>query len=484
VSNRFRTVSAICLATLLFSGCGQEDRPDPADEAKQPPVFASRSWPNVLLITVDSVRADHLHCYGYARKTSPQIDQLAAEGALFEAAISASPWSLPTHVSMFTSLIASIHGCQDGRHRLPQSHTTLAEVLKSAGFATAGFVSNPYLDRVFGLSQGFDDYVDCGSAAYAEGASENDEMTSPATVAAVQSWLQKNTRRPFFMFVNFWDAHFDYTPPAPFDAKFDPDYAGNLTGAGFMSDPRINPDMAEEDLEHVIALYDGEIAWVDLHVGAVLDAFKAAGLLDSTIVILTSSHGTAFFEHKLKGHRHSLYDETIHVPLIVRWPNRVPAGRRYPEQARSIDIFPTITDLLRMPPLGVMGRSLAPLFVGRSIDVRGKETAVSEVKLPGDTLAAYRQRDRKTIFSTERNGGSVFDLTADPGELAALTDPDSPTVKGAEADTYWSRNVFPKEFRSRYPAPKEIGELPARVLERLNALGYVNGEPPRDMPAP
>ena len=474
-------LAILCIAALHLTGCGQEERPDPVEQVKQPPVLANRNWPNVLLITIDSLRADHLRCYGYARETSPRIDQLAAEGALFEAAISASPWSLPTHASIFTGLAASIHGCQDSKHRLPGPYLTLPELLKGTGYATAGFVSSPYLHPVFGLSEGFDDYVDCGSAPAGPG---TPEATSPALVAAAQGWLQKNTRRPFFMFVNFWDAHFDYTPPPPFDTRFDPDYQGGMDGEDFLTDLRVNPDMPQRDLDHLIALYDGEIAWVDRHVGQLLDAFKAAGLLDSTIVVLTSSHGTAFFEHSRKGHRHSLFDEIIRVPLVIRYPIGVPAGRRYPEQARSIDLFPTITGLLGMPLMNAMGRSLMPLFAGQDIDAQGKQTAISELSLPGQTWIAFRRPERKTVFSIEMDRGAVYDLVADPGELAALADRKSPTVAEARKDTYWSRNVFLKTFESLRIEPPEIGELPKQVLDRLNALGYIDGQPPIPGPTP
>ncbi|MBU0616212.1 MAG: sulfatase, partial [Planctomycetes bacterium] len=286
MTDRLCRIAAICFAALALAGCGQEERPDPAEQAKQPPVFASRDWPNVLLITIDSLRADHLHCYGHSKETSPRIDQLAAEGALFEAAISAGPWSLPTHASIFTGLAASIHGCQDAKHRLPGPHTTLAGLLKSTGFATVGFVSSPYLDPVFGLSQGFDDYVDCGSPPAAQDTTHTSEATSPAIAGAAQDWLRKNTRRPFFMFVNFWDTHFDYTPPPPFDTRFDPDYEGTATGRDFIFDPAINAQMPRRDLEHLIALYDGEIAWTDMHVGKILGELDALGLRDSTLVVL------------------------------------------------------------------------------------------------------------------------------------------------------------------------------------------------------
>lgn len=483
VTVRLCQLFIFCIVFLFVTGCGQEDRPDPAEEAKQPAVLADRNWPNVLLITIDSLRPDHLHCYGYPKETSPRIDRFAAEGALFEAAISSSSWTLPAHASMFTGLAASVHGCTDARHQLPGSHSTLTKRLKNTGFVTIGAVSSPFLTPVSGLAQGFDKYIDCTTPLSSDDLEKTRGATSPTIVTVIQGWLHQNTQRPFFMFINFWDAHFDYTPPPPFDTKFDPDYVGNITGEQFLTDPKINPDMPERDLEHLQALYDGEIAWVDTHFGIILDMLKAADLLDSTIVILTSGHGTAFFEHDLKGHRNSLYDEVIRVPLIIRYPDRVPAGKRYKQQARGMDLLPTITDLLGMPTPNLMGRSLAPLFVDRSIEIRGKETAISELTVHGHSLRSFRQPDRKTIFYVDRDRGMVFDLVADPGELAALADPESPTVQGAHADTTWSRG-FLKAFRQRYPRAPEIPELPARVREQLSALGYVDGEPPAPAPAP
>ena len=480
---RVRFILTVCLGLLAAfpCGCGQEDRPDQADKAKRPDVLIDSDWPNVLLISLDSVRADHLGCYGYDRETSPRIDQLASEGALFETSISASSWTLPTHASLFTGLATSIHGLVDMQHQLDNSHITLAKDLKSAGYAAVGFVSSPLLQPVFGLAQGFDGYYRCLSPVPKDEKSIAANATSPTVLAAVNGWLSQNTHKPFFMFVNLWDAHFDYTPPAPFDTRFDPDYRGAVNGRGFLTDPRINKDMPERDLEHLIALYDGEIAWVDAHVGLLLDMFKSAGLLDTTIVVLTSSHGTAFFEHDLKGQRNALYDELIKVPLIIRYPQSVPAGKRYAEQARTIDLYPTISDLIGMAVPAVMGRSLAPLFKGESIDTRGGiETALSELVVHGQRIQAIRHPQRKTIFFLETDGGIVFDLVADPGELSAVSDAESPVVKGARADTVWTQKIFLAQFRGKYPPAQPLSGLPPGILEKLNALGYVEGQ----LPAP
>ena len=481
---RYCRILLLCTVTLALSACGQEERPDPAESAKQPALLANQSWPNVLLITIDSLRPDHLHCYGYPKQTSPRIDELAAGGAIFETAISNSSWSLPSHASILTSLTASIHGCLDSRSQLPGRQNTLAEELKSAGYTTAAFVSNPFLHPIFGLAQGFDRYAGSRSLQAGDGSYDPSVPTSPIIVAACKDWLTNAAKRPFVMFVNFNDANFDYTPPPPFDTRFDSDYTGTLTGKGFLTNPKITPDMPPRDLEHLKALYDGEIAWVDQHVGMLLDAFREAKLLDSTIVILTSSHGTAFFEHGLKGHRNALFDEVVRVPLIIRYPAQVPVGQRYPQQARGIDLFPTITALLGMPDPGLMGRSLTPVFVGQPLELptRGKETAISDVRVYGHDLQMYRQPERKTIHDLTVKNDMVFDLIADPGELRLITDRESPTVRGASYDKKWSQEIYLPAFEAfKIPAVK-LDQLPPPVIRRLLALGYLDGELPPPTP--
>lgn len=470
---------ALSLTVSFYPGCGKEDRPDQADAAKRPPVLANRNWPNVLLITLDAVRVDHLHCFGYDRTTSPHIDALAAEGAIFESCISAAPWSLPSHASLLTGMAGTIHGVMEVDKKLSGRGFTMPKSLKNAGYQTAAIVSNPFLSAAFGLDAGFDQYLERldpladDEAALAVGA------TSSAVVRAAEDWLQATATRPFLLWVNFSDAMFDYTPPAPFDRKFDEDYSGWVTGRNFLNDPRIEPEMAKRDLERLISLYDGEIAWVDSQVGRLLDRFRANGLLDSTVVILTSSHGTAFFEHKMKGQRNAVYDELIRVPLIIRYPARVPPAQRYQEQCRTVDLFPTIADLIGMPVPGVMGRTLAPLFIGQTINIRvPNETAFSELRLYGQTMQAIRQPERKTVWFVESDSGQVFDLVADPGELVAVVDRDTPTVKGAKADTYWTRKIFFKEFEGQYPPAEDLPDLPTHILEKLNALGYVQGQLP------
>lgn len=481
---------SVSAAALWPAGCGQEDRPDPADAAKRPRVLADRTWPNVVLIVIDSLRPDHLGCYGYQRPTSPRIDRLAGEGALFECVVSSSGWTLPAHATLFTGLCDSVHGCTDTDRRLHEKHYTLAERLRDTGYATAGFFSGPYLHPVFGLNQGFETYVDCTS--YAElsdrtaaesGTVEGEaiwdamhrDVTNPTVVARVRQWLHDNRRRPFFLFVHMWDVHFDFLPPPPYDTLFDPGYAGPITGAGFLVDDRINKDMPRRDLDHLIALYDGEIAWTDAHLGQLLDELAALGLLENSLLVVTADHGTAFFEHQLKGHRNSLYDEVIRIPLLVRWPPRIPPGLRIRQQVRMIDLLPTIVDLIgaAWDYRTVMGHSLAALFSGGQLP--RDDPAISELSSMGIELQAFRRLERKTIWHVALDKGVVFDLLADPGELAPLTDRNAPAVVAARQDVKWSRG-FLELFRARHPPAPAISDLPKQLLEKLRSLGYVGEE--------
>jgi arylsulfatase A-like enzyme len=486
----WRVLSVGAVVVLLLAGCGQEDRPQPTNPTRKPAVLADKTWPNVILISIDALRPDHLHCYGYPRETSPRIDQFAAEGALFQNVISSTSWTLPAHACMFTGLADSVHGCTDTDRRLHKDHYTLAERLQDVGYATVGFFSGPYLHPVFALNQGFETYVDCTSypeltkqTAESSGTVEGgaiweamqQDITNPKVLAEVQGWLHQNPRRPFFMFIHMWDVHFDYIPPPPFDTLFDPDYTGSVTGERFFFNPKINPDMPKRDLEHLLALYDGEIRWTDQHVGQIFDELKTLKLLDGSVVIVTSDHGTAFLEHGLKGHRNSLFDEVLRIPLIVRYPPAIAAGQRLPQQVRMMDLLPTVLDLLNLSsPKPLMGQSLAPLFAGGMLP-REAEPALSELDTWNHRLQSFRRPERKTIFDLEANGGVVYDLLSDPGELAPLPDRNSPIHAAAIEDGRWCR-AFLKAFRQQYPQSPKISDLPDKLLEKLKSLGYIGSD--------
>ena len=332
------------------------------DFSRLPVTRAPEGTPNVILISIDSLRADHLGCYGYPRDTSPHIDRLAREGALFEYAIASTSWTLPSHMSMFTSLYDSLHGVEDSRKRLVIDHPLLAEVMKEAGYRTAGFYSGPLLHPGYGFVHGFEEYVNCTSYPWA-GEQEIKEfvaqrrktrslakadITNPRIYEKVTGWMEEKMKEPFFLFIHYWDVHYDYIPPDPYDKMFDPGYEGELDVRELEGNESIHADMARGDLEHLIALYDGEIRWTDEWIGRLMEMLRTKGLLDRTLIVLTADHGEEFFEHGAKGHGKSLYDETIRVPLIVRLPGVVEAGLRISQQVRTIDIYPTVLDIARV----------------------------------------------------------------------------------------------------------------------------------------
>jgi arylsulfatase A-like enzyme len=448
------------------------------------------STPNVLLISIDMLRPDHLGCYGYQRNTSPHIDRLAAEGVLFENHISSTSWTLPAHAALFTSLSDSVHGCTDTDKKLSDKVGTLAEKFAQAGYRTVGFFSGPYLHPAFGLGRGFEHYVDCTSYA---GTLDNNpvdrwamdrgvmhashrDITGPRVYEAFKKWFDTNGRSKFFMFVHMWDPHFDFIPPPPYDTMFDADYAGSVTGENFFFDPKINARMPQRDRNHLIALYDGEIAWTDMHVGKILDDLRAAGLLDNTIVAITSDHGTEFFEHAYKAHRMTLFDEVIRIPLIIRYPACLGGGVRIRPQTRIIDVAPTLLELAGVASMeDVMGVSLVPLALDPGLPFN--QTAVSELFSVGRQLRSIRSPQWKLIDNIALKKRFYLNLTDDPAELHPQGD--LTEGLGSELDQRYQATLRMLEgWRARISTGAEPSAIPDEVRKQLESLGYVGHEKP------
>ena len=476
-------VTVVCLWAV--ASCSREGQ----SEALAPPPATPPATPNVILISIDTLRPDHLGCYGYKRNTSPRIDRLAAEGVLFENTISSTSWTLPAHAALFSSLADTVHGCTDTDKRLHADIVTLAERFADAGYQTVGFFSGPYLHPVFGLGQGFAEYVNCTSYARAlddarTAAWANDlkvmrqshrDVTNPTVYEAVRRWMNANGQsRPFFMFIHLWDVHFDFIPPPPYDTMFDPNYQGPVTGRDFFFDSRINARMPRRDLEHLLALYDGEIAWTDLHVGRIVDDLKRGGLLDKTVLAVTSDHGTEFFEHGYKAHRMTLFDEVIRIPLIIRYPASLPAGRRIRPQVRIIDVGPTLLELAGVePPTEVTGQSLVPLTRQATPDF--DNLAVSELFSVGRRLRTIRTLEWKFADHLAARKQYYIDLTEDPGERHPLTDLTSDPGRQYLARY---RAVLENLTDRRAGMPDAGGDsaLPDDVRRQLENLGYVSDD--------
>jgi arylsulfatase A-like enzyme len=427
--------------------------------------------PNVLLVSIDSLRADHLGCYGYHRDTTPRLDALAREGVRFERVVAPSPWTLPSHVTMLTGLPPERHGVVEDGMRAASETVFLAETLRAHGYETAGFAAGPYLDAAFGFAQGFDRYDDY-TLAPASLRGSHRGSTSAESVSLVLEWLDGRARspgtRPFFVFLHMWDVHYDYTPPAPFERLFDPGYAGRIDPRDFETGAHIHANMDAADLAHIVALYDGEIAFVDHHLGRLLDTLRARGVLDDTVVVVTADHGEEFFEHGRKGHQKALYDESLLVPLLVRYPRRLPAGAVVRDQVRLMDVPRTILGLAGIDPGADFGVSpsaflssvdLTPLARGEGGGT-GAPPAVSELF---GRVVSIRTATAKWIS----RGGELYDLLSDPAEHDNLAG----TRPGLEGRLRDEARRWVEGWRSAPPLA-EPGRVDRDVGARLRALGY------------
>ncbi len=431
---------------------------------------------HVVVISIDSLRADHLGSYGYDRATSPNIDRLASDGTLFEQAQSSTTWTLPAHAALFTGLVGSLHGVLDHAHSLSKDLPTLAERFAAAGWATGAVVSGPYLHPRYGLARGFDDYLNCMSfldeAFQAKGigelnrASHGDENGACVLRRATQ-WLSDHRDGPAFLFVHFWDVHFDYAPPVPWEKRFDPNYVGDMNGRNFLRNPAIRRKMDPRDLEHLIALYDGEIGYTDVLVGRLLDQLDAQGIGSSTLVVLTSDHGDAFFEHGVKGHQQDLHVEALRIPLLFRGPG-VPRGVRRPGPASIIDVAPTLLELtgLEAPGPPAVGRGVSLVEAMRDPTVLDDRWVFAELRCCGHWDTAVVGRDTKIVRDRLTDSLQVYDLKQDPGERR----PRAPTIEesGRINGTLWGL----KRHAPNFPAADKIGPPAAELGEQLRALGY------------
>lgn len=396
-----------CLAVLA---CGREGRE-----------------PNVIIIGMDTLRPDHLGCYGYSHQTSPNIDRLAGEGVIFKNTVSQSPWTLPSFGTVFTSLYPSQHGAGTLRKRVRTSFPTLAGILSESGYRTGAVVSASVLHSETGISRGFQDY------AVPEGRAKRraDEVTDTAL-----QWIDNGDGRPFFLFAHYWDAHDPYEPLPPYDTMFDPSYQGKIgnsfnprglmlsTASNIRSPASIESHgLSDEDLNHIISLYDGEIAFADKEIGRLLEGLEERGIRDNTLIVLLSDHGEEFFEHKGFGHGYTMFSEVIHVALILSLPEVVPGGRAIEEQARLVDVTPTILDLIGLDSgFAFEGASLVPLVTGKGKAVAGPHAlfpplvAYSEAIRDGPEKKAVTARPWKLIYDLASVDEVLFNLKEDPGE--------------------------------------------------------------------
>jgi len=329
---------------------------------------------NIILISIDTLRADHLPCYGYYRNTAPNISKFAKEGILFEQVVDTGGGTLPVHISMFTSLYPSVHKIlADNKRTLEEERITLTEQLKQKGYKAAAFTDGGFLNAKFGFSQGFDIYDDEGG---------NFVKIMPK----VYNWLTKNKNKKFFLFIHTYDVHsgfeqLPYDSPEGYNHLYTKDYSGDFTGClnGICASNFlvwINENLKskgkkpgdifsnlENDLRYIRALYDGGINYVDKEIGLLFKKFKKLGIYNKSLIIITSDHGEEFLEHGLMLHWQN-YEETARVPLIIKFPSSIIKSKRIFKLVSTIDLMPTILDIVDIPLNDqAQGLSLMPLIL-------------------------------------------------------------------------------------------------------------------------
>jgi arylsulfatase A-like enzyme/Flp pilus assembly protein TadD len=394
---------------------------------------------NVLLITLDTTRADHLGCYGYAKARTRHLDRLAAEGARFASAFSPAPITLPAHASIFTGLYPPAHGVRNnGNFTLADRFETLTSVLKGQGYRTAAFVSSFILDRRYGLARGFDLYDDEMQGAAPQVIALEAERRGDRTALALSKWLEAQAAAPgapFFAWLHLYDPHEPYSPPPPFRQAF------------------------------ADAPYDGEIAFDDAIVASILDKLGQLGLAERTLIAVIGDHGESLGDHGEETHSMFVYESAIHVPLLLWRPGTVPAGAVVSQPVRAIDLAPTILDLVGAPALGQSaGRSLVPLLGGRegpSPPVYA-ETYLPQLYMNWAPLRMLREARFKLIDAPR---AELYDLEHDPGEQRNIIDNQPATAaalrKALEGVTGGGDGAM------------AVGTLEPEAMEKLAALGYV-----------
>lgn len=417
---------------------------------------------NVLVITLDTTRADRLGCYGYGAAETPVLDALAAEGIRFTDAVTVVPVTLPAHATIFTGLDPPNHGVRNnGEFRLGAGHATLAEVLGNEGYETAAFVSAFVLDARFGLNRGFDLYDDnvtvATSATAAAFAKTIYERPAGAVTTAAIRWLKGRTRaRPFFCWVHYFDPHHPYAPPPPFADRF-------------------------RD-----RLYDGEIAYMDTQIGRLLQALETHGATDNTLIIAVADHGEGLGDHDESTHSKLIYESTMHVPLIISSPGLFRAPHVVDDVVVSIaDVFPTLLDLLGIQSeYRCDGKTLlsASASTDRMIYI---ETLTPYFDSGWSPLYGLRRHNDKYILAPRQE---YYDLHSDPSELNNLHD------KASGADSK-ARDMLAAELSARlakWPALEGVlasaRQLDPEAIRRLESLGYVGSisgaDPSGQLPDP
>ena len=417
---------------------------------------------HVVLISIDTLRPDHLGAYGYARATSPRLDALAREGALYEDARSPSPWTLPAHASLLTGLNPSRHRLLTHNAGLSESVTTITSLLAANGFVTAAVVNSQNLNTTYGLHRGFENFE------YVVEETGNREPSRNITDRAI-GWLREFRNERLFLFVHYYDVHSDYSSRPEYERQFVGPYAGIADGTtAQMSEVRNGRIVFDQvDRGHLIDLYDAGIRQMDDEIDRLL---TAVGDGDETLLIVTSDHGEEFLEHGSVLHGETQFEEVLRVPLIVRGAG-VPAGLRVATTVSLIDVMPTILAAVGAAvPTGLDGSDLAPTWRGGGGELGdryflGEGDRQRKNKKELQVMRAVRHHKDKLHLNRLTGVETLFDLDADPGELTDLAKSRPEIVAALRTQLQQIREESIKG---------SAVTLSPEQQERLRSLGYVH----------
>lgn len=419
---------------------------------KSPAARVEKLWsesavekPNVILLTLDTTRADHLACYGYSRVKTPNLDSLARRGVLFEQAAATSPLTLPSHCSILTGMYPTYHGVRiNGNTALNEQQKTIAEVFSAQGYQCGAFIGAFVLDGRWGLKQGFqhyDDQFDLKKYKHLDLGAVQRPGNEVMDVAL--DWLEEKKNSPFFAWIHLYDPHTPYEPPEPYRSEYGPK---GPTG-----------------------LYDGEIAFMDEQIGRCLSWLENNGLDESTILILVGDHGEGLGSHGEGTHGYFIYDYAVHVPLIIVTPFEDLRGARVSSQVGIVDIFPTLMEIAVVTPHAeTHGRSLLPLMFRPQKEVDGfayAESMSPNIQFGWSSIHSLRTTQYKYIDAPK---AELYDLTLDSDEQTNLLQ-EYPDIAREMKDTL---DLLMEETSQGAPTP-QAANLDKETIERLSALGYI-----------
>lgn len=387
---------------------------------------------------------------------------LADGGIVFDHAVSTAPWTTPSMMSVLTGLYPWSHHVRDHNFTLAESVPLLAERLKGLGYSTAAVVPSATLREDFGFARGFD--------FFSNGRYGHNVVTSPPMTGEALAWLERDAPSPFFLWVHYWDPHYNYLPPKPYDEAFE---------SAFHPAPGQAYDIAElknlewplsaGECDYLRSQYDGEILYTDRYLGDLLDLLDREGVRQRTLIVLIGDHGEAFQEHALLGHTARVDEEMIRVPLVFNWPGRFAGHKRIATPVSLVDLVPTLMDLLGEPlPEGEAdGATLVPLIEGSGPP---PAAPVLSETIRRSSLSALRDGEWKYVLDMDSCAGELFDLAADPGETSDVSaaEPEKAARLRAAILDFYRDNPRSK----RIPEVRMTGES-REDLEQLEALGYV-----------